>query len=159
MSKTSRRSLLGTASIAAASAVAPSIAKACPTGAQSAPASDPIFAAIERFTAAQLAADLAADGPEDDAGDEIFSAANEREAHLRMELAGTSPTTPAGLAAYASFLHEEQRKLRTSFFEDDRELPIFFAALHRSAAALAGNPPPPDGDHRDEVEVGAVSVA
>lgn len=74
---------------------------------------DPIFAAIRRVRRAELACDLLGDDTK------LLSKKRQRELKphaddffaARTAFVGTLPTTPAGVAAFASYLHEAQVRM------------------------------------------------
>ena len=95
---------------------------------------DPIFAAIERVRRAELACD--AEGAYNGSRTGAFWKA--RSAFVR-----TVPTTPAGVAAFASYLHEAQTRMchANPYLDEVDDAEAFAATLVAAVNLVLGSQP------------------
>jgi hypothetical protein len=130
----SRRAVL--AGIAATPALAAAPALAIPALTEP----DPIFPVIERVRRAELACDSI---DVDTASEGSCAAAAADFWQARSAFARTVPTTPAGVAAFASYLHEAQTRMCNAnpYLEDVEDAEAFAATLDVAVSRAFGFQP------------------
>lgn len=103
---------------------------------------DPIFAIIKRLRRAELAVDAAGDdtSPLYDPGNKEVGAKFEK---ARQAFVTTVPTTPAGVAAFASYLHEAQTRMchANPYLDRVDDAEAFAATLNLAVSRALGFEP------------------
>jgi hypothetical protein len=105
---------------------------------------DPIFAIIKRLRRAELAVDAAGDdqSPAYDPGNQDLGDKFQRALSAFVR---TIPTTPAGVAAFASYLHEAQTRMchANPYIDEVNDAEAFAATLNLAVSRALGFQPWP----------------